>query len=147
MNPHEAERIAAAIHQLRPDWPAASIRTLLGKPELTNRPRRDVAVALAWIACEVDTKTPARVLSAGPWWQAAGVEGGDIKPHERYDPRDVCRVCGTKSAFHSHPSLRDHAFLSVEAARAVPSTPAPDTLRAAIATGPGGHQPKEEADA
>jgi hypothetical protein len=74
MNEHEAERIAAAMHHLRPDWPAASLRTLINK-NLINRPRRDVAVALAWVACEAATATPARVLEAGPWWKAAGIEG------------------------------------------------------------------------
>jgi hypothetical protein len=75
MNENEIGRIAAAANALRPDWPLASLRTLLNKPELVNRPRRDVAVALAWVACETQTKTPARVLEAGPWWQATNTEG------------------------------------------------------------------------
>lgn len=74
MNENEIGRIAAAANLLRPDWPIASIKTLLEKPELVNRPRRDVAVALVWVACESDTKTPSRVLTAGPWWQASAVD-------------------------------------------------------------------------
>jgi hypothetical protein len=75
MNENEADRIAAAAHALRPDWPLASLRTLLARPEVVNRSRRDVAVALAWVACESATKTPARVLEAGPWWIATNADG------------------------------------------------------------------------
>jgi hypothetical protein len=76
MNENEADRIAAAAHALRPDWPLASLRTLLARPEIATRARRDVAVALTWVACESATKTPARVLEAGPWWLATNTEGG-----------------------------------------------------------------------
>lgn len=75
MNDNEADRIAAMAHALRPDWPVASLRSLLARPELANRTRRDVAVALAWVACETQTKTPARVLEAGPWWIATNADG------------------------------------------------------------------------
>ena len=80
MNEVEISRIAAAISDLRPDWPASSIRSLLNRPELRNRPRRDVAVALAWIACETETNTPARVIEPGPWWRAASVETAGLPP-------------------------------------------------------------------
>ena len=90
MNDHEIDRIAAAANALRPDWPLGSIRTLLTK-KLAHRPRRDVAVALAWIACEPNTATPARVLEDGPWWRAAAVEGNATsrKPPR---PDDECRL-------------------------------------------------------
>jgi hypothetical protein len=92
MNEHEMDRIADAMHRLRPDWPVKSIRALLAKPELASRARRDVTVALAWVACESDSHTPARVLENGPWWRAAGVEGSVTKRHPR--PEDACRTCG-----------------------------------------------------
>lgn len=91
MNDHEAQRIAAAFHQLRPDWPASSLLTLIRK-NLLDRPRRDVAVALAWVACESGTATPARVLETGPWWRAAGVDGGG-RQLEPYDVASVCGIC------------------------------------------------------
>jgi hypothetical protein len=120
MNHNEAMRIAAATNQLRPDWPVASLVTLLARPELANRPRRDVAVALTWVACDAESKTPARVLEAGPWWKAAN-GGEDVRPqHRPYDPRSTCHVC---SLGPHDPD--DHAFISVERARAVPSTPRP----------------------
>jgi hypothetical protein len=74
MNTHEAERIAAAMHEARPDWPTSSVLTLIRK-SLLDKPRRDVFVALAWVASEPNSHTPARVLESGPWWRAAGVEG------------------------------------------------------------------------
>ena len=79
MNENEIERLAAMGNSLRPDWPLASLKTLLTKHELARRPRRDVAVALAWVACESATKTPARILEAGPWWLAANAEGNKVR--------------------------------------------------------------------
>ena len=93
MNQHEAERIASAIHRLRPDWPEASLATFIAK-KLHDRPRRDVCVALAWIACEPNTATPARVLEAGPWWKAAAAETDGRPRPPKFDPRTTCGICG-----------------------------------------------------
>jgi hypothetical protein len=92
MNEHEIDRIAAAMNQLRPDWPVKSLRTLLTRPELASRARRDVTVALAWVACESGTSSPARVIEAGPWWRAAGIEGTLTNRHPK--PADACHRCG-----------------------------------------------------
>lgn len=118
MNDHEKTRIAAAINQLRPDWPAASLRSLLDRPAISNRPRRDVAVALAWIACETTTQTPARVLESGPWWKAAHIEGsgaGGPKFHgwSEGDPRNVCGICGyDRAACTSRARTNGHDFVA-----------------------------------
>lgn len=93
MNENEVERIAAAINQLRPDWPANSLRTLLSRPELVNRPRRDVMVALSWVACDSTTISPARVIESGPWWRAAAVETGSAQPLEHLEPAERCWIC------------------------------------------------------
>jgi len=114
MNEHETDRIAAAMHQLRPDWPATSIRTLIRK-HLADRPRRDVAVALAWIACEPATATPARVLEAGPWWLAAGVAGDTTGRREPYDPSSFCHTCGKAEGACRRNEFADHEFESVVA--------------------------------
>lgn len=98
MNENEISRIAAAISDLRPDWPAASIRTLLKSPELKNKPRRDVAVALTWVACEADTKTPKRVLEAGPWWRAAAVEA----PATANRPPKADEACPTHGGYRDN---------------------------------------------
>lgn len=98
MNEHEIERIAAAVHAMRPDWPAGSLRTFIAK-NLADKPRRDVAVAFAWVACEANTAKPARVLEAGPWWRAAAVEGDVTTTHtgktvgRGENPHDVCGIC------------------------------------------------------
>jgi hypothetical protein len=101
MNEHEARRIAAACNRLRPDWPEAQVMTLITE-KLMDRPRRDVAVALTWIACEADTATPYRVVEAGPWWKAVGGfddKGAATTTHtgktvgRDADPREVCGIC------------------------------------------------------
>src|SRR3954453_17983574 len=74
LSPTAVERIAQAIHALRPQWPIASLETFLNDPRLANRPTRDVAIALTWIAVDPDTRTPARVHEDGPWWRAATVD-------------------------------------------------------------------------
>jgi hypothetical protein len=93
MNEHEIARLAAALHQARPDWPTKQLVTLMGDPRMADRPRRDVFVALAWVACEASSASPYRVLEAGPWWRAAASEG---QAHTR-DVAPVgsrCTVCG-----------------------------------------------------
>lgn len=121
MNEHEIERIAAAVNQLRPDWPTASLRTFIAK-NLADRPRRDVAVAFAWVACEANTVKPARVLEAGPWWKAATVEGGhQVEP---FDPTVVCGICGQlERRCRAAAVVNEHEFTSVIASKraAVPS--------------------------
>ena len=72
MNRTEIERLAGAANKLRPDWPWKSLVTFI-ELHMMDRAYRDVAVALAWVACDPATKTPKRVLESGPWWQAAVV--------------------------------------------------------------------------
>lgn len=95
MNEYETERIAKAVNVLRPDWPVNSLITLMGKEQLKHRPRRDVLVALCWVASESNSHTPARVLEAGPWWkatQADGDTGGGHKHPMRAGDPDECRT-------------------------------------------------------
>lgn len=92
MTPNEMDRIAAATNALRPDWPILSIRTLLAK-KLRDRPRRDVAIALTWVACDSESKTPARVLEAGPWWTAGNADAS-ATTHLPPKPHEACRICG-----------------------------------------------------
>jgi hypothetical protein len=121
MNEVEISRIAAAISDLRPDWPAAPIRSLLNRPELKNRPRRDVAVALTWVACEADTKTPARVIEAGPWWRAAALETsagtvthtGKTIGLRHGDPRTICGICDMwRNECEARAEVGGHEFVA-----------------------------------
>lgn len=67
--PNEIARIADAINGLRPDWPVNSLKTWITR-NLGDRPYRDLAVALTWVACDANTAGPARVLEWGEWWAA-----------------------------------------------------------------------------
>jgi hypothetical protein len=114
MDDHEAQRIAAAMHVARPDWPALSLLTLIRK-KLIDRPRRDVFVALAWIASEPASHTPARVLENGPWWKAAGVEGTIANRPPTWEPDTVCSVCSKPEAACKSTARfgdDDHEFVS-----------------------------------
>lgn len=105
MNEHEIERIAAAFHTLRPDWPAASLRTMLTK-RAAHMPRRDVCVMLAWIACEPASATPARMFETGPWKRAAAVEGEQSPRNPR--PGEVCHACSKPEQHPYHDE--DHPY-------------------------------------
>lgn len=127
MNETEVSRIAAAINALRPDWPTSSIRTLIAK-KLGHRARRDVAVALAWVACESDSKTPARVLEAGPWWTAAaGADDATSRPPKREEACQICGrylsgcLCGERATRPPQPTTRhaEHAAAARAALRGV----------------------------
>lgn len=153
MNEVEISRIAAAISDLRPDWPAASIRSLLNRPELKNKPRRDVAVALTWVACEADTKTPARVIEAGPWWRAAASEtGGGTVTHtgktigpRHGDPREVCATCDMwRADCESRRATSGHEFVARINAPVAAATPVAE-LRSLVNRAPDdAHQPSTE---
>ena len=69
----EAEQIAAAICQLRPDWLQSSLVTLMGRQQ--HRAARDVALALVWLAYDPETKTPGRLETAGPHWLLSRMAG------------------------------------------------------------------------
>lgn len=71
---NETQRLAMAVNAIRPEWPVRSLVTLLTKH--AARPYRDLAVALAWIATDARTKTPARLAEAGPWWTATSMTEG-----------------------------------------------------------------------
>jgi hypothetical protein len=68
----DAERIAAAISILRPDWLTSSIVTLITR-DLAAWSLLDVTVGLAYVAADRKpdgtwaSKTPARVKEQGPW--------------------------------------------------------------------------------
>ena len=109
MNDHEAERIAAAMNHLRPDWPVRQLRTLLASPSLADRPRRDVTVALAWVACESATANPYRVLEAGPWWKAAAVDGAAKSPN-KVPAEQRCSTCALDQARCRQIWSTDHEF-------------------------------------
>ena len=72
---NEIQRLAAMTNQIRPEWPVKSLVTFINRDHAA-RPYRDLAVALAWIATDARTKTPARLSEAGPWWTATSMTEG-----------------------------------------------------------------------
>lgn len=109
MNEHEIGRIAAAMNQARPDWPLKQLKTLLADARMVDRPRRDVFVALAWIASEPNSASPYRVLESGPWWRAAGVEGATTR-REVLTPAERCGTCSESRDRCERLWMRDHTF-------------------------------------
>lgn len=91
---NEIQRVAAAANALRPEWPIRSLITILST-KYAHRPYRDLAVALAWIAADPSTKTPARLAEAGPWWQATSMTEGTMPVQA---PR--CADHPTEKAYH-----------------------------------------------
>ena len=86
MIPAEAQQIAAAIHAIRPDWPANSLTTFIAR-NLAERPARDVMLALVWCAYDPATDSPGRINQPGPWWDVARLAGAESsRQPERYTP-------------------------------------------------------------
>jgi len=91
---NEIERIAAAMHALRPAWNIRSLVTFLNKHEA--RPFRDLAVAAVAVAVDERTQTPNALNNFGPWWKAAQEASGT--PTAAVGPgRDRCKVYGHES--------------------------------------------------
>lgn len=104
----ELDRIAAALHALRPEWPLTSLRTHLTKHH-ADRPYADLAIAAVVVALDPATQTPARLREHGPWWTAAqtafhglrnttpavgpGREPRCARPGHEHELARHCRAC------------------------------------------------------
>ena len=104
---NELSRLADMAATLRPEWPARSVRTILARDH-RDRAYADLAVALAALATDPATKTPARLAEHGHWWLAtrhlAGrsevVEVGPGRgtprcdqPGHEHETAHACRAC------------------------------------------------------
>lgn len=116
MTKTEAERLATAVAALRPDWPTKSVLTFLAT-NLAEKPYRDTAVALVWVAADPQSQTPARVLEPGVWWRAAAAASPT--------PGPVRHECA------EHPGQR--AWCCTQCAQTA-TPPDPDTLATMRAT-------------
>lgn len=137
MTPTEIDRLADGFHHLRPDWPTQQLRTLLTTPALRDRPRRDVMVALSWVAAESGTASPYRVLEAGPWWRAAAIDGQVTSNRDNPGPGERCSVCSLSEARCRQLWANDHDYVPATQTRAWKSDPAraktvTDALRAEV---------------
>lgn len=135
MNTTEIDRLAAAAHALRPDWPLPSLRTFITN-DLNRHAYRDAAVALTWVATDPTTLTPKRVLEAGPWWVAETGNGTPTPP-----PVRTCRRCG---AYVTEP-WEDHETACSRRATAKTYAAGAAAARAALKTAlAGAPDPTEE---
>ena len=127
MDINEINRLAAAGSAMRPDWPAKSLATFLGK-NLADRAYGDVAVALAWICTRTKTNTPRLLLEAGPWWKATVADGGTLAPRPP-TKEEACATCGLRQEQHGKGAIAsDHQWIPVsQASRG--RTPMPDYVR------------------
>lgn len=104
----EIERIAAAMHALRPAWRTDSLRTFLTKHH-ADRPFADLAVAAVAVTLDERTTTPHLLNQHGPWWVAAyeasrhgtptvgpGLEPRCEKPGHEHELARNCRCCASE---------------------------------------------------
>lgn len=64
----EIQRVAAAMHALRPEWNPRSLATFLERHQ-AHRAYGDLAIAAAHVATDPRTKTPELLNQHGPWWR------------------------------------------------------------------------------
>lgn len=119
--PTELARVAALATALRPDWPTRSVLTFLEREHATKA-YRDLAVAMAHIACDPTTQTPKRLSESGPWWQATADPTATAVPAAT-DPR--CTVYG-----HEHYRLPCKGCRADELAARAAEEPVPTELGA-----------------
>lgn len=105
----EIERLAAAMHQLRPTWRVDSLVTFLTKHH-SERAFSDLAVAAVIVTLDPKTQTPQLLNQHGPWWSAAYVGSGQgtepvgpgneprcEKPGHEHELARHCRCCRAES--------------------------------------------------
>lgn len=121
MDKHEIDRLAAAVHALRPDWPLRSVVTFIAR-EIGTYAYQDAAVMLTWVATDPDTKTPRRVTENGPWRHAI-VDRRTVQPVTSPECVDhpgqrasTCTDCHA-DAVPPPTDLRDRIKAEQEAAR------------------------------
>lgn len=92
MNQIQIERIAAALHALRPDWPVQSLVKFIG--DRRNQPMTDLLVQLVMVAVDPETKTPARIDQDGPWKRVLQIAPPErTAPHVPRSSADDCGIC------------------------------------------------------
>jgi hypothetical protein len=118
----DLDRLAAAGPALRPDWDGADVRAHLAARH-AHRQLVDVAVALAVVAVDPDTRTPQRLDTPGPWWGATRALAGwcgqpdppagpgretarCALPGHEYEAAGHCRCCRSERIAGERPALR-----------------------------------------
>lgn len=89
-NQQAIERIAAAVNALRPEWPVASLVTMLTEKH-QHRDARTLALAATWVATDRDTQTPGLLNTAAPWRAVSTLSDAEKHPSDEYRARWVER--------------------------------------------------------
>jgi len=112
---NQLQRLANQGNALRADWPTGSLFSYLAKNH-AHRAYRDLAVALAYVAADNATTTPARLGEQGPWWHATSITrsaaevyrsakcdtcGGRHTPGGEHNPRERDRPSIERQAEHA----------------------------------------------
>lgn len=114
----EAERLAASIHHIRPDWPIPQLMTLIG--ECVSWPLRDLGVALAYVALDQDmlgewvSRSPYRVKEHGPWL-TVGIGSAEAEAARERSARELAQrradIAARKQAVDQCAWCDDHGRL------------------------------------
>ena len=137
MTETQAHRLAAAMHEARPEWPLASLSSFI-REHLMSRAYRDVFVAFAWVAADEQTVNPGRLLQPGPWWNATREQGSTptaparMCPHHKEYRASRCDVDGPCAA-EVRATRHADGVAKVRAAAGLP----PKTLDDAVETDAG----------
>lgn len=108
---------------LRPDWPVRSLITGMTANH-ASRGYQDLAVAMAWIATDPETRNPGRLDEPGPWWKST--PGSKAAPDHRYErcpilghgsyPAWNCGACRSDGFEPSEPQAPPGADFYAQAA-------------------------------
>lgn len=121
----EAERIAAAVNGLRPDWSINGILTVLADERLRlKRTYRDTCLAFTALALDPETVKPTRIFEHGPWWEATRISTNPTNNLPRIDPIGGCHECMRPRD--------DHTGADHEWQRPNPGIPMPNHVRQAL---------------
>lgn len=99
MNKQEAERIAAVVNLVRPDWSTSLLMTVLGDDRMKHRTYADAIVAMVAMAADTTSKRPGRIHENGRWWMTVTAMAPPTSYHEVTD--SDCLTCG--HAKFAHP--------------------------------------------
>lgn len=127
----EIQRVAAAMHAVRPDWNPRSIATYLERNH-ASRAYRDLLIAGVCVAADTRTQTPKLLEQHGAWWVAAQAASGERAEPLRF-PR--CPEPGhTSYPAHNCGACRAEQ-LGVERTNQEPRTPTvpPERVRQILA--------------
>lgn len=125
----EAQKLSAMGNTLRPDWKPGSLLTFITQ-ELKTRTFREIAIALAYVGCDPEIRTPGVLRDAGPWWEAArpiaapvGRGNGKCPNCESFhSPQSPCNVRQLRADKRNGWAAKARADLHTRHGSATPTT-------------------------